>query len=92
MGWPGSGLEELRLTLQPDHAVSLTIKGSWVLKGILLGSLTTNSVLSPQQRTPCSAPRPVTTAGMACALTRASSVMGRITVKTTVTRKAVRVL
>lgn len=52
----------------------------------------THSLLSPQQQTPCSAPPPATTAGMACALTRASSVMDRTTVKTTATRRTVRAL
>lgn len=58
----------------------------------LLASLVICSVFPSQQQTLCFAPPPATTARTASALIRASSVMGRITVKTTAMRKAVKVL
>lgn len=78
------------LLLEQD--ILLAGEGSGGSHGDLLAALVMCSVFPSQQQTLCFAPPPATTARTVSVLTRASFAMGKITVKTTATRKAVKVL
>lgn len=79
-------------SLLPEQDILLAREGSGGSQGDLLADLVMCSVFPSQQQTLCFAPPPATTVRTVSALTRASFAMGKITVKTTATRKAVKVL
>ncbi|EAW68126.1 low density lipoprotein receptor class A domain containing 3, isoform CRA_b [Homo sapiens] len=82
-----------RNVAQPSSPVPAASIASLVASGAMgLRTVPMAAMKRTAQQTLCFAPPPATTARTASVLTRASSAMDRITVKTTVMRKAVKVL